>query len=154
MKKKQSNPDLPDVNVLVALFDSAHIHHEMAHNWFAHARVHAWATCPLTQSGFLRVVSNPSYPNISLSPTEAAAYLRMIIDNHRKTHVFLHDDTQLCDDALFDLSALYGYRQLTDLHLIGICSRHGCRLVTFDRGIQSTMSALRSGTVEILLLSE
>jgi predicted nucleic acid-binding protein len=49
--------ELPDVNVLIALFDPAHIHHEPAHTWFAVACEDGWATCPLTENGFLRVVS-------------------------------------------------------------------------------------------------
>ena len=50
---------LLDINVLVALFDSAHVHHEAAHRWFANVGNASWATCPITENGFVRVVSIP-----------------------------------------------------------------------------------------------
>ncbi len=50
------------MNVLVALFDPAHIHHDAAHDWFGAHREDGWATCPLTENGFVRVLSNPAYP--------------------------------------------------------------------------------------------
>jgi len=152
MKKKRLPIDLPDVNVLVALFEPAHVHHVMAHAWFAEARHRAWATCPLTQSGFLRVVSSPAYPNRDLTPAEAAFHLRHLISNHAETHHFLSDETSLLDTARFDLDKLSGHRQITDLHLLGICLRFQARLVTFDRGLLALTNALVSGTVEILLL--
>src|SRR5713226_6496670 len=48
---------LLDVNVLVALFDPAHVHHEAAHAWFGANRKNRWATCALTENGFVRVLS-------------------------------------------------------------------------------------------------
>ncbi|HEY7215024.1 MAG TPA: hypothetical protein VIC28_10365 [Thermoanaerobaculia bacterium] len=52
---------LLDVNVLVALFDPDHVHHEAAHTWFAAHRGAGWATCPLTENGLIRILSNPAY---------------------------------------------------------------------------------------------
>jgi predicted nucleic acid-binding protein len=56
-----SRPALLDVNVLVALFDPDHVHHELAHDWFGDHRAQGWATCPVTQNGLVRVLSNPRY---------------------------------------------------------------------------------------------
>jgi hypothetical protein len=54
---------LLDVNVLIALLDSDHASHDSAINWFAkHAR-EGWASCPITQNGCIRIMSNPGYPN-------------------------------------------------------------------------------------------
>jgi predicted nucleic acid-binding protein len=50
---------LLDVNVLVAFFDPDHVHHDLAHDWFAGQRRSGWATCAITESGFVRVISNP-----------------------------------------------------------------------------------------------
>ncbi len=152
MRKKRLQIDLPDVNVLVALFDPAHVFHAVAHEWFAEARHRAWATCPLTQSGFLRVVTSPAYPNRRLTITEAAYHLRYLIAHHAETHHFLRDETSLLDPSRFDLSMVSGHRQVTDLHLLGICLRFKARLVTFDRGIIALTSALIREPVEILLL--
>jgi len=152
MRKTRSRIDLPDVNVLVALFDTAHVYHHIAHEWFAEARHKDWATCPLTQSGFLRVVTNPAYPNRYLTITEAAAHLRYLITTHAETHHFLYDDTSLLDTTRFDLGKLSGHRQITDLHLLGICLRFHARLVTFDRGFVVLTGAI-SKPAEILLLA-
>ena len=54
-------PALLDVNVLIALFDQEHVHHELSHDWFSDNRRDGWATCPVTENGFLRVLSNPAY---------------------------------------------------------------------------------------------
>ena len=53
---------LLDVNVLVALFDDGHIHHEAAHDWFTDNRALGWASCPITENGVMRILGNPSYP--------------------------------------------------------------------------------------------
>ena len=71
-----SRPALLDVNVLVALFDPDHVHHELAHDWFADNRADGWATCPVTENGFLRVLANPSYRSAVMRPSELAARLR------------------------------------------------------------------------------
>ena len=53
---------LLDVNVLLALHDSAHVRYEEAHLWFSLNRKHGWATCPITINGCIRIMSNPKYP--------------------------------------------------------------------------------------------
>lgn len=47
---------LLDVDVLIALLDSAHVQLEPAHGWIATRGRTAWATCPLTGNGVLRNV--------------------------------------------------------------------------------------------------
>ena len=51
---------LLDVNVLVALFDSAHVHHEAAHTWFGANRKNPWATCALTENAFVVLLTRPT----------------------------------------------------------------------------------------------
>lgn len=36
-------------DVLVALFDGDHMHHEAAHHWFSQSRRHRWATTAITE---------------------------------------------------------------------------------------------------------
>ena len=55
-----SRVSLLDVNVLVALFFPDHVHHELAHDWFADHREQGWATCPLTENGLVRVACGGS----------------------------------------------------------------------------------------------
>jgi predicted nucleic acid-binding protein len=48
---------LLDVNVLLALLDQAHVHHARARKWFLARALDGWASCPLTQNGFVRIIS-------------------------------------------------------------------------------------------------
>jgi uncharacterized protein len=124
---------LVDINVLVALFDPDHIHHELAHDWFADHRVQGWATCPLTENGLVRVVSNPAYGLDSLRPAAMLERLRKFCASGH--HVFWPDSVALTDDRLFASAHLAGHRQLTDVYLLGLAvSMKGC-LATFDRRI-------------------
>ena len=66
---------LLDVNVLMALIDPGHIHHDVAHEWFARDGVSAWATCPITENGVLRIIGHPSYPNSPGNPAAVAPFL-------------------------------------------------------------------------------
>lgn len=62
---------LLDVNVLIALIDPGHVQHDAAHEWFARHGKQAWATCPLTENGLLRIVGSLRYPNTPGSPAAA-----------------------------------------------------------------------------------
>jgi toxin-antitoxin system PIN domain toxin len=124
---------LLDVNVLVALFDPDHVHHELAHDWFADHRHHGWATCPITENGLVRVLSNPAYAGSTLRPaavTGALARFRGSGD-----HTFWPATLSLTDASAFDLSVASGHGQLTDVYLLGLArTMSGC-LATFDRTI-------------------
>jgi toxin-antitoxin system PIN domain toxin len=123
---------LLDVNVLVSLFDAAHVHHELAHDWMSRHRRGGWATCPLTQNGCVRILSQPRYPG-ALPMPEVAARLRRAVD--AKDHTFLPDDISLCDPARFRLKGILTARSITDLYLLAVATRHEGRLVTFDRTV-------------------
>jgi toxin-antitoxin system PIN domain toxin len=123
---------LLDVNVLVALFDADHVHHEAAHDWFGAHREHGWATSPATENGFVRVISNPAYGS-GLRAVEAAELLRTFCASGH--HRFWPDAVSLRDDALFRLDRLRGPRQLTDAYLLGLALHMDGRLATFDRAI-------------------
>jgi toxin-antitoxin system PIN domain toxin len=124
---------LLDVNVLVALFDPDHVHHDLAHEWFADDGRHGWATCPLTENGFVRVVSNPRYQPDAAPPSAAIDRLRTFCASGR--HHFWTDQVSLRDPALFAPSGMRGHRQLTDVYLLGLARKMGGRLATFDRAI-------------------
>ena len=59
---------LLDINMLIALIDPAHVQHDRAHDWFAAQGREAWATCPLTENGVVRIVGHARYPNSPGSP--------------------------------------------------------------------------------------
>lgn len=124
---------LLDVNVLVALFDPDHIHHDLAHDWFAEHGAAGWATCPITEAGFVRVVSHPKYNADPPRSIAALDLLRRFCASGR--HHFWPDAVSLRDPTLFALGAAQGHRQLTDVYLLGLAKKMDGRLATFDRTI-------------------
>ena len=137
---------LLDVNVLVALFDPDHVHHDLAHDWFADHRAEGWATCAVTENGFVRVVSNPRYRPEAPRPAAIVEQLRRFCASGR--HHFWADSISLRDAALFNLAVARGHRQVTDVYLLGLAKRMGGRLATFDRTI--LLSAVKGARPETL----
>lgn len=131
--RSRSGGALLDVNVLVALFDPMHVHHEAAHEWFARNRSGGWATCPLTENGFVRVVSNPRYAGRGTSIRDAIARLAEI--RQSADHVFWQDSVSVCDGDSFHPAFFQGHRQLTDVYLLALAVANRGRLVTFDRHV-------------------
>jgi uncharacterized protein len=127
-----SGAALLDVNVLIALFDPSHVHHETAHDWFADNRSSGWATCPITENGFLRILTHPSVAVETGRATLLAGLRTFCASSH---HEFWGDTVSLCDASLFDPSAALTHRQLTDVYLLGLATRMKGRLATFDRSI-------------------
>jgi len=138
---------LLDVNVLVALFDPHHIHHDAAHDWFADHREAGWATCPLTENGFVRVISHPSYGAAGERAATAVERLRTFCASGG--HQFWRDAVSLRDE-LFDLSRAAGAKQLTDIYLLALAVNRKGRLATFDRSIP--LGAVRGASKDSLLV--
>ena len=124
---------LLDVNLLVALFEPDHPHHEVAHDWFADHHTKGWATCPLTENGFVRILANPRYGAVLNRPGNLVSHLAALYRS--KHHVSWPDSVSLTDDKLFNTSVIRGYRQLSDIYLLGLAKRMGGYLATLDAGI-------------------
>jgi toxin-antitoxin system PIN domain toxin len=123
---------LLDVNVLLALFDPEQTHHRRAIAWWDEAKGEGWASCPLTQNGFIRVISKPDYPNsLPINAAISVLQAQMALPDH----VFWPDDLSIADPAIFDHRRLLGPNQLTDAYLLALAVENGGRLVTFDRSI-------------------
>jgi uncharacterized protein len=138
---------LLDINVLIALLDSDHASHDSAIDWFAkHAR-EGWASCPITQNGCIRIMSNPAYPN----PLPVQAVIQHLGDACRQDiHEFWPDEVSLLDSEVVDTTRIHGPRQLTDIYLFALAVQHEGRLVTFDTGIP--LAAVRKATTQNLLV--
>jgi toxin-antitoxin system PIN domain toxin len=121
-----------DINVLVALIDEDHSSHIVASDWFNLNYASGWITCPLTQNGCVRILSQTRYPG-ALSIAAAMERLRAAVSTEH--HQFISDDISLLDDSLVDARRLSGYRQLTDVYLLSLAVAHGARLVTLDTHI-------------------
>lgn len=124
---------LLDANLLIALAWPQHVHHALAHAWFARHRVKRWATCPLTQLAFVRISSNPKIIDAAVSPPEAAAMLARIVG--LAGHEFWPCDLPVAGLAAYDSPTLHGHRQVTDAYLLALARHHGGRLATLDRGL-------------------
>ena len=81
---------LLDVNVLIALLDENHTSHELAAEWLADHIDDGWASCPMTQNGCVRILTQPRYPN-SLRIDEAMGRMLSAVSTpispvHRRRH--------------------------------------------------------------------
>ena len=124
---------LLDVNLLIALAWPNHVHHELAHRWFKQHRARGWATCPMTQSGFVRVSSNVNAVSEARSPAEAIALLRRIVA--LPNHEFWTDDVAIATSAQIMAERVLSHSQVTDAHLLALALRRGGRLATLDAGL-------------------
>lgn len=124
---------LLDVNVLVALFDGAHTHHEAAHEWFSARRERGWATSPIVENGVVRVLSHPAYPGRRTSLPDAVRRLRELTASSH--HVLWPDDLSITDEATFATTHIAGQRQITDVYLLALAVHRDGTLATFDRAI-------------------
>ena len=124
---------LLDVNVMVALAWPNHVHHETARQWFAEHREEGWATCPLTEAGFVRVSCNPSAVQHTVTPSDAIAMLERL--RRLESHSFWPLDKSVVDLPMEIVTRLQGYRQITDAVLLAVAMRRGGRLATLDSGL-------------------
>jgi uncharacterized protein len=143
------SPCLLDVNVLIALIDSVHVFHHQAHRWFADVGHEAWASCPMTQNGVLRVVGHPGYHNYTGAPAAVAEALQGLCA--LPGHVFWPDDISLLDAGRIDRARLLEAGQVTDTYLLALAVRHGGRLATFDRRLVA--DAVKGGREALHLIA-
>ncbi len=129
---------LLDVNVLVALMWPAHELHARVQAWFARHARRGWATCPMTQTGFARIVSNPAFSPHAVQPLEAVRLLGANL-RHRH-HYFWPDDLTLAGATERVQGNLAGHRQLTDAYLIALALHRKGKLATLDRAIDSLLA--------------
>jgi toxin-antitoxin system PIN domain toxin len=124
---------LLDTNLLIALLWPSHEQHDLAVRWFASHRAHGWCTCPFTQAGFIRIVSNPAFSRDAVLPREAGQVLSA--NTAAADHTFWPDDAPFADVAAFAGLRLVGHQQVTDAYLLGLAARRGGALVTLDSRI-------------------
>jgi toxin-antitoxin system PIN domain toxin len=123
---------LPDVNVLLALAWPNHQFHAPARAWFRALGRRRWATCAITQLGFIRLSSNPAFTPDAKSPAECRQLLRQML--RKGKHYYLDKLPSVADragDSLY--SRMLGHQQVTDAYLVYLCRKSGFRLATFDQ---------------------
>ncbi|MBS1818971.1 MAG: VapC toxin family PIN domain ribonuclease [Acidobacteria bacterium] len=147
---KRRGVALLDVNVLIALFDPDHVHHDEAHDWFADHRSGGWATCPLTENGFVRTAAALSRGRELVTVAECAQALRTFTQSG--DHEFWPDDVSLLDTELINVDVVVGHQQLTHVYLLALAVRRQGRLVTFDRKV--ARAAVKGATDAHLVIIE
>jgi hypothetical protein len=123
---------LLDVNVLIALLDAAHVHHREARAWLEGNITEGWASCPITQNGCIRILSQPAYPGAQ-PPAVIAARLAEAVAT--RWHEFWADDFSAVASGALDWQQILSSRQLTDAYLLALAVRRGGRLVSLDRAV-------------------
>lgn len=136
---------LLDVNVLIALIDPAHVHHDRAHDWFTGTGSADWLSCPTTQNGVIRIVSHPRYANAQPSPGPVIESLRSLA--RTGSHRFVPDDLSLLDDTAVRTGRLLSSAQVTDTYLLARAAALGAVVATFDQRFPT--SAVNSGDAHL-----
>jgi len=130
---------LLDVNLLIALSDPMHIHHESVHRWFVENGQQSWATCPLTENAFIRIASHPNYPNRPGDVAALLAILRRLCE--APGHHFWPDDIGILQ--ILEPDAIIPHAQITDVYLLGLAVHKRGKLATLDQRIP--VNAVRGG---------
>lgn len=139
---------LLDVNCLIALLDVDHVHHLAIERWFLTYSSEGWATCPITENGLVRVMSQSRYPSGRRSPHQIVERLRSLKNNHGASYQFWPDEISLTDESLFRSEYLTGSLYVTDAYLLGLAAKRGAKLVSFDRSLP--WQAIRNGTARLI----
>jgi hypothetical protein len=137
---------LLDINLLLALTDPMHVHHEPAHQWFAEKGHQAWATCPLTENGFLRIASHPNYPNRPGDVPAVLSILGRVCE--APGHHFWTEDLSILEILRPD--AIISHAQITDVYLLGLAVHKKGKLATLDQRIP--IHAVRGGRQALELI--
>ena len=129
---------LPDVNVLIALAWPNHVHHTAAWEWFKAHQEEGWATCSLTEAGFVRVSCNPSVVRHTVTPLDAIAVLERLTKSG--SHTFWPLDRSIVHLPASIGARLQGYRQITDAVLLAVAMQRNGQLATLDGGMEGLVA--------------
>jgi toxin-antitoxin system PIN domain toxin len=124
---------LLDVNVLIALLWPAHEGHLQAQHWFDRNSHEGWATCPLTQAAFVRIVTNPAFSSDAVTAQEAVKLLSSNFDN--PSHQFWGDEISFAGAVQPFERRLKGHQQVTEAYLLGLAIHKKGKLATMDRAV-------------------
>lgn len=141
---------LLDVNVLIALLWPPHEAHARAQRWFAHNADQGWATCALTQAGFVRIVSNPAFSRRAVTPGDALEVLRGSLQH--PAHQFWTEDIGVNEAVTQFGRRLLGHQQITDAYLLGLAIHKKGRLVTLDASLPSLLPEQSAAKTRLVLL--
>ncbi|MGA3187325.1 MAG: TA system VapC family ribonuclease toxin [Bryobacteraceae bacterium] len=139
---------LLDVNALIALISPGHVHHESMHRWFAKNSPAGWATCPITENGTIRIMSQPRFAAGRDDPADVIEVLRGLREAHTRDHHFWPDEISLTDESIFRVEYILSPKQVADVYLLGLAAKRGAKLVSFDRSLP--WQAIRNGSAQLI----
>jgi predicted nucleic acid-binding protein len=116
--------------------------------WFLSNAGKDWSTCPITENGLVRVMSQPKYPSGRRSPGQIIERLQMLKTGRSSIHHFWPDEVSLTDASLFRPQYVTGSLNVTDAYLLGLAAKHRAKLVSFDRSLP--WQAIRNGTARLI----
>jgi toxin-antitoxin system PIN domain toxin len=127
---------LLDINVLIALLDTNHTFHQLAHQWWS-KEDRPWSSCPITENGLIRIMASTSYSkNSQLSVADVTTLLSVFTAN--TDHEFWSDPISFRDENEFQHTSILSSKHLTDLYLLALAAKNNATLVTFDQNIPLT----------------
>jgi uncharacterized protein len=124
---------LLDVNVLLALSWPGHKAHETAQRWFNRSAGKGWATCPMVEAGFVRILSNPAFSPRAVTAAEAIRALTVNVKH--PAHQFWPDDVSVADGLSELQTRITGHLRVTDAYLLALAIRNKGKLATLDKGV-------------------
>ena len=141
---------LLDVNVLIAAAWPTHVSHEKVQQWLARHAREGWVTCPITESAFVRILSNPAFSPNALSPADALALLRS--NTGHPSHRFWKDDIPFAEAVEAFGGKVVGHQQVTDSYLLGLATHNKGKLVTLDHAILSLFPEKSAGRERVVVI--
>ena len=140
--------NLFDLNVLIALTEPGHKHHQKAQAWFNSSCKGRWGVCPLTEAGFIRVTTNPAFHSGPRSMQQAIAILQALKE-YPGYWYWAINESWVNLTAPF-AARIFGHQQVTDAYLLGLAIKEKGVLVTFDKAIPYMAGAKFSQNVLLL----
>lgn len=120
---------LLDVNALVALGFQQHEFHDRMALWVRAAQPLALATCPITELGFVRVLSQTAAYGLTIA--QARVLLHRLKESTSPRFTFISDTHDVSHLPAWVKTA----GQITAGHLAQLAKAHGAILATLDRKI-------------------
>ncbi|PYT78526.1 MAG: VapC toxin family PIN domain ribonuclease [Acidobacteria bacterium] len=141
---------LLDVNVLIAVAWPAHLAHQRVQKWIARYATDGWATCPFTETAFVRILSNPVFSPNALTPVDALSLLRANLGH--PAHRFWADDISFPRAVEPFAERLFGHQQVSDAYLLGLAIHRKGRLATLDRGVLTLLPEKSSERSRVVII--
>jgi uncharacterized protein len=124
---------LLDVNILLGIAWESQQAHATVFPWFKQTGQYCFATCAITQSGFVRISASGRF---SKNPVPVKAALELLNSLTEKPgHILWSMDLGLREATGAFVDKLFGPLQLTDAYLLGLAAAMQGVLVTRDHAI-------------------